>query len=40
VRTGVIPGRPPLSDYMPWKYFSGMTDNEVRSLHEYIKTIR
>jgi cytochrome c553 len=40
VRTGVIPGRPPLRDYMPWKYFSGMTDDEVRSLHEYIKTIR
>lgn len=40
LRTGVAPGERQLSDWMPWKLYARFTDEELRALHEYLKTIK
>ena len=40
LRTGVAPGGRQLSDWMPWKLYARFTDEELRALHEYLKTIK
>lgn len=40
LRTGVAPGERQLSDWMPWKLYANFTDEELRALHEYLKTIK
>jgi len=36
----VAPGGRQLTDWMPWKRFAKFTDEELRALHEYVKTIK
>src|SRR5688572_8239688 len=40
LRTGVAPGERQLTDWMPWKLYARFTDEELRALHEYVKTIK
>lgn len=40
LRTGVAPGGRQLTDWMPWKLYAKFTDEELRALHEYLKTIK
>lgn len=40
LRTGVAPGGRQLTDWMPWKWYAKFTDEELRALHEYVKTIK
>lgn len=40
LRTGVAPGGRQLTDWMPWKLYAKFTDEELRALHEYVKTIK
>jgi cytochrome c553 len=39
LRTGVVPGGRKLTEWMPWQYFTAFTDEELRALHEYMKTL-
>ena len=40
LRTGVAPGGRQLTDWMPWKWYAMFTDEELRALHEYVRTIK
>lgn len=40
LRTGIAPGERQLSDWMPWRLYATFTDEELRALHEYLKTIK
>jgi cytochrome c553 len=39
LRTGVVPNGRQLTEWMPWRFFSAFTDDEIRALHEYLKTL-
>ena len=39
LRTGVTPGGRQLNDKMPWKYFGQMTDDELRALWLYLRSL-
>jgi cytochrome c553 len=39
IRTGVAPVNRVLTDWMPWKKFALLADDELIALHEYIKTL-
>lgn len=40
LRTGVTPyGRELNSEYMPWKYFGRMTDDELAAIRRYIVSV-
>jgi mono/diheme cytochrome c family protein len=39
LRTGVTPGGHLLNEYMPWKYFGQMTDEELRAVWLYLQTL-
>jgi mono/diheme cytochrome c family protein len=39
IREGKRPGGAPISDFMPWKYYSGMTDREVRAIIAYLRSV-
>ena len=40
IRTGVAPGGRELSDWMPWKKFAMLPDEDLIALHEYLKTLK
>ena len=39
MRTGALPGRT-LSDVMPWAYYRGLTDDDLKAVFAYVKTFR
>lgn len=39
LRTGVTPGGHKLKDFMPWKYFGQMTDDELRAVWRYLQSL-
>jgi mono/diheme cytochrome c family protein len=39
MRTGVTPGGHQLKDFMPWKYFGQMTDNELKAVWLYLQSL-
>jgi mono/diheme cytochrome c family protein len=39
MRTGIKPGGHPLKDFMPWKYFGQMTDDELKAVWLYLKSL-
>jgi mono/diheme cytochrome c family protein len=39
MRTGVTPGGHQLKDFMPWKYFGQMTDDELRAVWLYLQSL-
>jgi mono/diheme cytochrome c family protein len=39
MRTGVTPGGHPLKDFMPWKYFGQMTDDELKAVWIYLQSL-
>jgi len=39
LRAGVTPGGHQLNDFMPWKYFGPMTDNELRAVWLYLQSL-
>jgi mono/diheme cytochrome c family protein len=39
LRTGVTPGVHQLNEYMPWKYFGQMTDDELRAVWMYLQSL-
>lgn len=39
LRTGRVKERQ-LSDLMPWKYYSGMTDEDLKAIFAYLKTVK
>lgn len=39
LRTGVNPGEHHLTDFMPWKYFGEMTDEELRAVWLYLRSL-
>jgi mono/diheme cytochrome c family protein len=39
MRTGVTPGGHPLSQFMPWKYFGQMTDDELKAVWMYLQSL-
>ncbi len=39
IRTGKNPGGHPLLDPMSWKTYANMTDDELRAIYAYIKTV-
>jgi cytochrome c553 len=39
LRTGVTPGGHQLKDFMPWKYFGQMTDDELKAVWLYLQSI-
>jgi cytochrome c553 len=39
LRTGVAPGGHKLIDFMPWKYFGQMTDDELKAVWLYLQSL-
>ena len=39
MREGVKPGGAPINEFMPWKIFRNMTDNELTALWLYLKSV-
>jgi mono/diheme cytochrome c family protein len=39
MRTGVTPGGHQLIDFMPWKYFGQMTDDELKAVWMYLQSL-
>ena len=39
MRTGVTPGGKQLIDFMPWKYFGQMTDDELKAIWLYLQSL-
>ncbi len=39
MRTGVTPGGKQLIDFMPWKYFGQMTDDELKAVWLYLESL-
>jgi cytochrome c553 len=39
MRIGVTPGGHPLKDFMPWKYFGQMTDDELKAVWMYLQSL-
>ena len=39
LRTGVTPGGHQLNEFMPWKYFGQMTDDELRAVWLYLQSL-
>jgi cytochrome c553 len=39
LRTGVTPGGHQLKDFMPWKYFGKMTDDELKAVWLYLQSL-
>ena len=39
LRTGVTPGGHKLIDFMPWKYFGQMTDDELKAVWMYLQSL-
>jgi cytochrome c553 len=39
LRTGITPGGHQLNDFMPWKYFAQMTDDELRAVWLYLQSL-
>ena len=39
MRTSVTPGGHPLKDFMPWKYFGQMTDDELKAVWLYLQSL-
>jgi cytochrome c553 len=39
MRTGVTPGGKQLIDFMPWKYFGQMTDDELEAVWMYLQSL-
>ena len=39
IRTGETPGGRTLSEEMPWKEYQGMTDDELKALFAYLKSL-
>jgi len=39
MRTGVTPGGRQLNEEMPWKYFGQMSDDELRAMWLYLKSL-
>ena len=39
LRTGITPGGHQLNDFMPWKYFWQMTDDELRAVWLYLQSL-
>ena len=39
MRTGVTPGGHQLNEYMPWKYFGQMTDDELKAVWLYLQSL-
>jgi mono/diheme cytochrome c family protein len=39
LRTGVAPGGHKLNEEMPWKYFGQMTDEELRAVWLYLRSL-
>ncbi len=39
MRTGVMPGGRQLSEFMPWKYTGRMSDDELKALWLYLKSV-
>jgi len=39
MRTGLTPGGHQLKDFMPWKYFGQMTDDELKAVWMYLQSL-
>jgi len=39
MRTGVTPGGHRLIEFMPWKYFGEMTDDELKAVWLYLQSL-
>ena len=39
MRTGVTPGGHKLIDFMPWKFFGQMTDEELSAVWMYLQSL-
>jgi len=39
MRTGVTPGGKQLIDFMPWKFFGQMTDDELKAVWMYLQSL-
>jgi mono/diheme cytochrome c family protein len=39
LRSGRAPGNRQLSEEMPWAYYAGMSDNEVRAIYSYLSSL-
>jgi mono/diheme cytochrome c family protein len=39
MRTGITPGGKQLIEFMPWKYFGQMTDNELKAVWLYLQSL-
>jgi cytochrome c553 len=39
IRTGVVPSRRQVSEWMPWKDLAALTDEDLQAVHEYLKTL-
>lgn len=39
LRTGVRPDGVQVGDWMPWKHLRHLTDEQLRAVHEYLKTV-
>ena len=40
LRTGRVGGGRPLSGAMPWNYFKNLTDDDLRAIFLYLRTVR
>jgi mono/diheme cytochrome c family protein len=39
LRTGINPAGKPLDPFMPWKYIGKLSDDELRAIYQYLKTV-
>ena len=39
VQTGVTPSGHQLNDFMPWKYFGQMTDEELKAVWMFLQSV-
>jgi hypothetical protein len=39
MRTGITPGGKQLIEFMPWKYFGQMTDDELKAVWMYLQSL-
>jgi hypothetical protein len=39
IRTGTHPSGRELDPYMPWQFFSNMTDSELRAIRAYLLSL-
>jgi TRAP-type mannitol/chloroaromatic compound transport system permease large subunit len=39
MRTGITPNSRKLNDFMPWRYFGQMTDEELKAIFLFLQSL-